>query len=377
MSIRTFVAVATVMAAPMVALHAQVPVPGADSGRPKTWGNKPLPTAQARSEVVNDSAFVREALTGSALEVSLGRLAQSKASNAAVKQFAQRMITDHGTMQNQWAALAKSNGLPDKATLDPSQEQDARQLQQVSGTAFDTAYMRTMLQAHQQDLDEFQREGRSADAPAVRQLATTGASTIQEHLTMAQQVASQIGINPNVVVNPERKANEKVGQGRDKDVREDLKDFVHEAADDHLMQVQLGQRAQHRARNSEVKQFADQMVDDFNKWQDRWTDLAKKNGFGFEPALGPMHKEQRERVEKASDANFDRVYLSAVVENLQSLVSDFQNEGRKAHSAQVRNLVDDELKVVQQHLANARRLEERINTRAGASGKNRRLSSKK
>jgi putative membrane protein len=144
-----------------------------------------------------------------------------------------------------------------------------------------------------------------------------------------------------------------------------------------LMQVQIGQKAQRRARNPEVKQLADRMVDDFNKWQDRWTDLAKKNGFAFEPALGPVHRGQRDRVDKASNANFDRIYLSTAIEHLQEVMSDFQNEGRKARSGQVRNLVNDELHVVQQHLAAARRLQQTLNTRAEASGNNRRVSSNK
>jgi putative membrane protein len=371
MSLRTFMVAASLMAAPAIALHAQITK--TDSTGPRTWGKKPLPTPQARSEAVNDSAFIRQALTGNVLEVRLGRLAQSKATNAAVKQFAQRMVTDHTMMQNQWAALANKSGLPTGVALDPAQEQDARQLEQLSSTAFDQAYMREMLQDHRKDLGEFQREGTTADAPEVRQLATTGVSTIQQHLSLAQQVSSQIGVNANVAVNARPTPSGKVSR-QDQNVRDDLKEFVHEAADNHLMQVQLGQLAQRRAKNSELKKFAKRMVDDFNKWQDRWTDLAKKNGMAFEPALGPMHRGKVDRVEKASDAGFDRTYLSTVIENLQSVVSDFQNEGRKARSPQVRNLVDDELHVVQQHLAAARRQQEKINTRADASGRTRRLS---
>jgi len=380
MSIRSVIVAATLAAAPVITLQAQVQVPGADSNNPKTWGKKPLPAPtapQARSEATNDSSFIREALAGSLLEVRLGGLARSKATNTSVKQFAERMVTDHSNMRSQWVALATKNGLPTTTSLDPAQEQAAHRLEQLSGTAFDRAYMTDMLQDHQKDLAAFQREGRSADAPEVRQLATTGTSTIQQHLTLAQQVAGQIGIKANVAVNPQPKPSEKFENRGDKDVREDLKDFVHEVADDHLMQVQMGQMAQRRAQKPEVKQLADRMVDDFTKWQDRWTDLAKKNGFPFEPALGPVHKRQRERVEKASDANFDRIYLSTAIDHLQEVVSDFQNEGRKARSAQVRNLVDDERRVVQQHLAAARRQQEKLNTRAEASGKNRGLSSNK
>jgi putative membrane protein len=379
MSIRNIVAAATLVAAPMLTLHAQVST--GDTARRWPTGTKPVPTttstSQARSEAVNDSAFIRQAMAGNVLEVRLGRAAQLKATNPAVKQFGQKMVTDHSAMQSQWIALASKNGLNIKPTLDPSQEQDARQREQLSGTAFDQAYMRAMLEDHQRDLSEFQREGRSADSPEVRQLATSGASTINEHLALAQQVAGQIGINTSVAVNPSPSPAVKVRTDQNKDVREDLKDFVHDVADNHLMQVQMGQVAQRRSKNSDLRKFAKDVTDDFNKWQDRWTDLAKKNGFAFEPALGPMHKHNRERVENASEANFDRVYLRTMIDNLQSVVSDFQNEGRKARSAQVRDLVNDELHLVQQHLSSARDLQDRLNTRAEASNKNRKVSDKK
>jgi putative membrane protein len=380
MSIRTFMAAASLMAAPVIGLHAQV-TQNPDSGNPRTWGGKPVPgrttAPQARSEAVNDSAFIRQALAGNLLEVRLGGLARSKATNAAVKQFAQQMVTDHSTMRSQWVALATKNGVPSTTSLDPAQEQTAHQLEQLSGSAFDRAYMSAMIQDHQQDLDLFQHRGTSADAPEVRQLAATGLTTIQQHLTMAQQVGSQVGINTNVAVNPQPMPGGKVVPRRAQGDREDLKDFLHEAADDHLMQVQLGQLAQRRARNAEVRRFAKQMVEDFTKWQDRWTDLAKKNHLAFEPALGPMHRDKVDRLEKASQAGFDRTYLATVIDNLQDVVSRFQNEGRSARSPQVRNLVDDELHILQQHLAAARRQQERINTRADASGRTRRLSDSK
>jgi putative membrane protein len=356
---------ATLVAAPVITLHAQVGRP--DSGQPRTWGGKKLPTstatAQARSEAVNDSAFIGQALTGSVMEVRLGKLAQSKASNPAVKTFADRMVTDHTAMQNQWGTLAGKNGLATGVTLNQSQEQSLNQLEGLSGQAFDRAYMSAMVQDHQQDLDLFRREGKTADSPEVRQLATTGATTIQQHLNLARQVSNQVGGNANVAVKPQSAAAGNARQGE----REELRNFVHQAADNHLMEVQLADLAQRRAKSGEVKRFAKQVADDFGKWQDRWTDLAKKNDLAFQPALGPMHDQKVDRVQKASVAGFDQVYLNTVVENLQSMVANFQTDGRSSHVPQVRNLANDELHFLQQQLATARRQQQKLNTRAEAS----------
>src|ERR671929_66369 len=112
MSIRNIVAAATLVAAPIVTLHAQVST--GDTARRWPTGTKPVPTttstSQARSEAVNDSAFIRQAMAGNVLEVRLGRAAQLKATNPAVKQVGQKMVTDHSAMQGQWMALASKNG---------------------------------------------------------------------------------------------------------------------------------------------------------------------------------------------------------------------------------------------------------------------------
>jgi hypothetical protein len=45
-----------------------------------------------------------------------------------------------------------------------------------------------------------------------------------------------------------------------------------------------------------------------------------------------------------------------VIENLQSIVPYFENEGRSARSSEVRNLVKDELPSLQEHLELAKRI---------------------
>ena len=184
-------------AAPIGALHSQTSQQ--DSTNHRMWGTMPggkvptgASTAQARTQATADSAFIREA-AGNVLEVRLGTLAGQKASSPAVKQFAQRMVSDHTTMGNQWTALISRNGLPIKSNLDATQLQTVSQLGSLSGAAFDQAYMSTMVQDHQQDVSRFQSLGPSAQSADVRQLAASGLARMQQHLSMAQQVASQVG----------------------------------------------------------------------------------------------------------------------------------------------------------------------------------------
>jgi putative membrane protein len=58
-----------------------------------------------------DKQFLQDAAQGGLAEVALGQMAATKAQNDAVKQFGQRMVTDHGKANAELQALAQSGGV--------------------------------------------------------------------------------------------------------------------------------------------------------------------------------------------------------------------------------------------------------------------------
>ncbi len=373
-------------AAPMSALHAQA-TPRQDTPTNRSWGAPTVARPQAGLEVRADSAFIREAGAGNLLEIRLGNLAERKATSPAVKQFGQRMVTDHTTMGNQWGTLVAANRLP-PASLDQAQEQQVSGLERLSGPEFDRAYMTAMIQDHQRDVETFQSLGPSAHSAEVRQLAANGLATIQQHLTMATQVGSTVGAGTNVVVAPRNPpvtgqngqvAPQRVQGGSD-ELKADRKivtdrEIVEEVGADNTLEVRLGQTAQRKASNSAVKRFAERMVDDFTRWQDRWTGMASRNGMPLKPGMGRLHQQKLEPVQKQrSGAEFDRIYMTTVIQHLQYIEHYFQNAGKSARSAPVQRLVADQLAAVRQNLAQARRIGDQVKA---DTGRERNVSAKK
>jgi putative membrane protein len=397
---------ATLAVVPGTQLRAQTPT-AQDSARNRTWGttpagvpnapprrtttttpttptstpttpSTPLPTAAG---VVADSTFVREAQSGNLLEVRLGTLADQKASNPSVKQFGQQMVKDHTTMGQQWAALAAKSAFPIRPALDPAQQQSVSQLSALSGAEFDRAYMSAMVQDHQNDIAKFQAQGPAAKSADVQRLAAIGLPIMQQHLTMAQQLAQQVGVttvatnptNPSAPTTPYPRsptttpypttnpAPDRAGDRTDgrNPVRADGR-FAQELAYGHIMEVRLAQMAQQQAKDGKVRQFAKQMEEDFSQWQTRWTNVASNNGMKVNPNMGPDHRSKIERLRQAGKHNFDRVYLDIVTENLGSMLPYLQKEGRDAQKANVRDMVNQEIPVVRQHLSRAQSLEQQV-----------------
>ena len=132
--------------------------------------------------------------------------------------------------------------------------------------------------------------------------------------------------------------------------------FIREITADNLLEVRLGQLAGKNASNSDVKQFGQRMVTDHTKLEDNWTSMASKNGLTFTPGLGRRHEQKIDRLEKLSGSNFDRSYMTMMVQQHQDDVDYLQNEGNAAHSTPVKDLIKSSLSVIQDHLNQARQI---------------------
>jgi putative membrane protein len=140
-----------------------------------------------------DHAFAKEAAIGGMAEVELGNLAKQNAASADVKQFGDRMVTDHSKANDelkQWASQKKVT-LP--ADLDAKHKALKDRLSKLNGAAFDKAYMHEMVMDHKQDVAAFKKESTSGKEADLKAWAGKTLPTLEDHLKMAQDTASKVG----------------------------------------------------------------------------------------------------------------------------------------------------------------------------------------
>jgi putative membrane protein len=305
----------------------------------------PVTPATGSAAVRADSGFIREVVNDNLLEVRLAQAAERKAEDSAVKEFARRMIADHTNLQDQWTGLAARSGMKIEPRLDPLDVQEANRVQAMSGRDFDRAYMRLMILGHNNTVASFETQSRSAQSAEVRQLAASGLSLLQEHARLARQVGSRVQADTTGTT----------GVVADVDIRKD-REFIRDAVADHFLETRLGELAERRGRSSEVKQFGRRMVADHNRLQEQWIALAPRSGRPFQPGMGRLHRQKLERLKDVSDREFDRSYMTLVIQNHQDYLNYWRKEGRAAQSNQVRQLVDSGLPTLEQHWSMAREI---------------------
>lgn len=153
------------------------------------------PSAAATPQSFGDQAFVAKAMQGNDAEVQLAQLAEQKSQSNDVKQYAQKMATDHQQMNDKWFdPVAKQLGVSEPKGPSKKDKKLIEKLQGLSGDEFDKQYITAMLKDHQDDLKDFKNEADAAQDPTLKQVATQGATVISQHLQLAEQVAKNHNI---------------------------------------------------------------------------------------------------------------------------------------------------------------------------------------
>ena len=149
-------------------------------------------TTMANNLPAQDKEFVQVASMSSSTEIDASKLATKQSQDKDVKSFAHHMLVDHTklTMQLKMAAphgvtVPKDNS--DMTVLDS--------LKGLRGKDFDAAYIKTAgVEGHQRAVEAFQKEAQSGQNAELKQAAQKALPTIQEHLKMAQDLASKKGV---------------------------------------------------------------------------------------------------------------------------------------------------------------------------------------
>ena len=322
-----------------------------------------------------EQQFVNQVAAENLMEVRLGQAAQQRATNPSVKQFAQRMVIDHTSMQKQWMAAAKKNGIDFKAEMSARHLQQAEQLRPLTGAAFDRAYMTLMVQNHQENVSTFQTQRNAAHTADIRQLVDVALPTLQEHLSTAQQINTQVGggvatntggqpvptqpgqtpTTPPVGQTPTTPPVAQTQPAQTPNARADSL-FIGEVNTSNDVELRLARLAENNASADVVKRFAQKMVTDHTWMQKEWASVSARSGARISAATNPQMQGQISRLERLSGSDFDRAYMTAMVQNHQQTVNAFDMRGRLTQSAEVRQLVARSLPYLQEHLALARQV---------------------
>jgi putative membrane protein len=144
-----------------------------------------------------------------------------------------------------------------------------------------------------------------------------------------------------------------------------------------MLEVSLGELAQRKAQSVNVKNFARSVVSDHRRQQNEWKSMATRNGQEFTQGMGKKHRKKLDKLQKLSGREFDRAFMSQMVEDHKDYIDYFEKEGRSAHSTQVRQLVERDLPTLRAHFSQAKQIGAQVGADTSATLRSERASAKK
>ena len=156
-------------------------------------GTQAVPGAPAADQAnATDRVFVELVGTSGKAEVEFARLADRKAQNGGVKDFAHRMADDHTKTNEQLAMRAQGANISVPQEPGPDHKTMLAQLERATGPAFDLAYIQGQIAGHQKMIALMEYEIDSGQNAALKQFASETLPTILRHLDSAKDVMADL-----------------------------------------------------------------------------------------------------------------------------------------------------------------------------------------
>ncbi|MGC1411595.1 MAG: DUF4142 domain-containing protein [Acetobacteraceae bacterium] len=188
-SFLTALLAASILAEPALAQSPPTTVPAPP---PTVAAPAVLPGAPVAPLTSRDAQFVQSQIEGNMAEYQAGQLALQQSRNQDVRNFAEKMITDHTYAQDTLAPIAQSHHMPSTATLSEQHRAMLGQLAKLSGPAFDRAYVDDMVRAHAVMVDELNAQLIHGEDQHINAWVQNTRPIVLQHSEIAQQLLASL-----------------------------------------------------------------------------------------------------------------------------------------------------------------------------------------
>ncbi|MGE0093411.1 MAG: DUF4142 domain-containing protein [Alphaproteobacteria bacterium] len=149
---------------------------------------------QATDKPMEPKDYMAEASQGDAFEIKISEMALRTSENAAVKDFATKMVDAHKQSTEKLKAAATEAGMTDSVTdtLGVKQTAAAGKLEVLTGGAFDREFASIQVKAHEEALKLHSNYAKNGQSAPLKVFAGAVVPTIQQHLKMARTLQASL-----------------------------------------------------------------------------------------------------------------------------------------------------------------------------------------
>lgn len=137
-------------------------------------------------------------------------------------------------------------------------------------------------------------------------------------------------------------------------------DFMMKAAMGGMMEVQLGEMAQRNASSQAVKDFGSRMVKDHTQANNEMKAMADARNVQLPTVLEGQHREHVNDLGKKSGAEFDKAYMSMMVDDHKEDIDEFEKASNNLKDEAIKAFAAKTLPTLKSHLEAAKNVWQQV-----------------
>lgn len=139
--------------------------------------------------------------------------------------------------------------------------------------------------------------------------------------------------------------------------------FLNRVIGNGRAEIEYSKLAEKQASSLKVKAFAARLIIEHKKFGEKLEEAARNMGITVSKELSREQAGEIDGLKKLEGAEFDRAYLTRIVQDHEKGVKAFETEVEKGNSAEVKKLCSDALPRLQRHLKRARELADEVKSK--------------
>jgi putative membrane protein len=140
----------------------------------------------------DDSNFMVEAANAGMTEVEMGTMAQQKATDPQVKNFAAMMVRDHTKANDELKSLAATKNVTLPSTVSDDMQKNMNDMRDKKPADFDKDYMDMMVNDHEKVIKKFENTAQNGKDADLKTWASTTLMTLRMHKDSADYIQKML-----------------------------------------------------------------------------------------------------------------------------------------------------------------------------------------
>ncbi|MGO4771862.1 DUF4142 domain-containing protein [Flavobacterium sp. W22_SRS_FK3] len=142
------------------------------------------------------------------------------------------------------------------------------------------------------------------------------------------------------------------------DSKEDDSEFLVDATEINLAEIEIGKLAQTKSTNPEVKKFGKMLVDSHTKLAAEVKTVADNRNFSLPASITEEGKDEYDKLNEKSGLDFDKKFADMMVEGHEKAIDKFTKASENATDQEIKTWASNNVATLTAHLQHAKMLKQ-------------------